>query len=168
MNSGLKQGAFILSRKEKAFVWTQQSGIKKIQKYAWPKFSASFSVNKLVVKEFFLLSLKLVLYDFRYAPLPYGTKDLFFSVYNRIHASVVNSFEHYEEWHRELCPLERGNGGKQKMLIIKLHGSESVWPYCRINSVQYLSKSNISAQSHYAAKLRLLLDNFSNEFNCAW
>lgn len=94
--------------------------------YARPKFSSSFSVNKLVVKEFFLLSLKLVLYYFRYAPLPNGTKDLFFSVYNRIHASVVNSFEHYEEWHRELSPLERKNGGKQEMLMMKLHGGESV------------------------------------------
>lgn len=100
--------------------------MKKIQKYAWPNFSTSFSVNKLVVTEFFLLSLKLVLYYFRYAPLPYDTKDLFFSVYNRIHASVVNSFEHYEEWHRELCPFERRSGGKQKMLLMKLHGSESV------------------------------------------
>lgn len=79
-----------------------------------------------MVTEFFLLSLKLVLYYFRYAPLLYDTKDLFFSVYNRIHASVVNSFEHYEEWHRELCPFERRSGGKQKMLLMKLHGSESV------------------------------------------
>lgn len=79
----------------------------------------------------------------------------------------MNSFEHYEEWHRELCPLERRNGGKQEMLIMKLHGSEYVQPCCSINSVRYLSKSNISAQSHYAAKFRLLLDNFSNGFNCA-
>lgn len=125
VNSEFKQGAFILSRKEKAFVWTQQSGLNKIQKYAWPKFSPSFSVTKLVVKEFFLLSLKVVLYYFRYTPLPNSTKDLFFSVCNRIHASVANSFEHYEKWHRELCPLDRRNGGKQELLIMKIHGSLS-------------------------------------------
>lgn len=66
-----------------------------------------------------------MLYYFRYAPLSNDTKDLFFSVYNRICISVVNSFEHYEEWHRELCPLERRNGGKQKVLIMKIHGNLS-------------------------------------------
>lgn len=50
----------------------------------------------------------------------------FSSVYNRLHASVVNSFEHSEELHRELSPLARRNGGKQKMLLMKLHGSQSV------------------------------------------
>jgi len=53
-------------------------------------------------------------------------RTCFFSVYNRLHASVVNSFERYEELHRELSPLAGRNGGKQKMLLVKLHGSESV------------------------------------------
>lgn len=50
----------------------------------------------------------------------------FFSVYNRFHASVVNSFECYEELLRELSSLARRNLGKQKMLLMKLHGMESV------------------------------------------
>lgn len=50
----------------------------------------------------------------------------FFSVYNRLCASVANSFECYEELHRELSPLARRSGGKEKMLLVKLHGTESV------------------------------------------